>query len=68
MPTMGKRTMNIHVTNLINCRREHQVQDVSEQKHVDSEPTDSIQTKQKHQQTLGRYKVTLKSMNNTRIN
>ena len=28
MPTMGKRTMNIHITNSINCRRENQIQDV----------------------------------------
>ena len=32
MPTMGKRTMNIHVTKPINCRREHQVQDVTRTK------------------------------------
>ena len=53
-----------NVTNPINCRREHQIKAVTRTKEITwitrtkkDVPTDSNQTKQKHQQTLGWYVI-----------
>ena len=70
MPTMGKKTMNIQVTNPINFRSKQQVQNVTRTKKCGfSNPLNQTRRNKSIKKHIGgRFKVTLNRMSITPIN